>query len=483
MIIAFSRGAGVGPIAFGTSSCRPLDPLSFERACDILVRVRTVSQASRYGMDKGRSCMRIVHVSTYNNVGGAGRAAYRLHEGLRRRGVNSAFLAAWPDTEGPGVHVYAPSSGLLPSIRRFIVRRRLRSSMARYVGFRATDDVLFTDDRTEHGAGPLADMQTADLWHLHHIAGFIDCSSLCRAAESTPIVWTLHDMNPMTGGCHYDLGCGKFAERCGACPRLGSNTEHDLSREIWLRKKKSLRRLDPKAMHVVCPSRWLAQEARRSSLLGHFPISVIPYGLDINVFSPRDRQAARSLLGIPESAEAIAFVASSSQRRIKGFPLLDEALAGLKGEKNLLLLSVGEGEPELSSDIRHVHAGKVNNDLFLAAIYSAADVFVIPSLQDNLPCTVLESMACGVPVVGFAVGGIPEMIREGETGLLAPPEDIPALRACLVRLLGDAALRARMSRVCRQRAMTEYSLEAQADRYAALYREALSGNAVESRPD
>jgi len=276
------------------------------------------------------------------------------------------------------------------------------------------------------------------------------------------------------------VGCGKYTECCGACPRLGSHRERDLSRHIWRRKRAILRTIAPGRLHLVAPSRWLADEAKRSSLLHKFPVTVIPLALDTEIFCPRDRRGAREALGISSDALVVLFVASLIPQPLKGFALLAQALNGLGDLPNLLLLSVGRGQPPVEVQIPHLPLGYMANERLLPLVYSAADVFVIPSLYDNLPQTVLEAIACGTPVVGFAVGGIPDMVRPGVTGWVVPPQDVGALRAAIRALLEDPARRAEMAANCRRLAVQEYALEVQARRYVALYEEILAGVRHES---
>lgn len=419
--------------------------------------------------------MNVLHINTFDQSGGAARAARRLHMGLRRLGHHSSIFVSRRSSNDSTVTAFAPPMDLPSRLGRRMRRGRINRDFARYRASRPAGYEPFRDDRTQHGAGPLSQLPSCDVINVHWIAGFVDYPSFfSQVPKHTPIVWTLHDMNPFTGGCHYDDGCGGFTDRCGACPQLGSNDSDDLSRQIWQRKHRIFDQIDSSRLHIVTPSGWLAAEAERSTLLEHFPISVIPNGLDTHAFSPRDRYIARAALDLPQAADVVLFVAHSLSNRRKGFALLTQALTALADWPNLFLVSVGRGKPAIDSSIPCLHLGHLGNDRLLSLVYSAADLFVIASIQDNLPNTVLESLACGTPVVGFAVGGIPEVVRPGITGLLATPQDVAGVRAAIVELIEDPAERAKMSANCRRVAVEEYGLELQARRYVELYETTLT---------
>ena len=203
---------------------------------------------------------------------------------------------------------------------------------------------------------------------------------------------------------------------------------------------------------------------------------MIPNGVDLDDFAPRDRRTAREVFGLPQDAKVILFVAHGLGLRRKGFVYLAEALRGLNQISDLVVLCLGQGTPPDGLNVPCVNAGVVHSDRLLSFAYSAADLLVVPSLQDNLPNTVLEAMACGVPVVGFDVGGIPDMVRNGVTGILTPAGEVARLREALVELLQSRPRREAMAAACRRVVTEEYTLEIQARRYIELY-ERLSGAA------
>jgi glycosyltransferase involved in cell wall biosynthesis len=419
--------------------------------------------------------MKILHIGTCDLNGGAARASYRLHIGLRRLGHDSAMYVAYKSSNDPAVLEFRPPAGLNPRLRRGLRSLRIRRSMTPYQAAMARNSDLFSDDRSPYGSDVLGSLPDADVVNLHWFTNFIDYQAFFTAVPlHKPVVWTLHDMNPLTGGCHYDEGCGKYVASCGSCPQLGSHEDNDLSRQIWCRKHNLLNSSLEGRLTIATNSRWLAAEARRSSLLSRFPITTVHYGLDCEAFAPRNRAFSRSVLGIPADASVVLFAADWMNTPRKGFSLLCEALAGLESRSNLLLLSIGRGESSLPVSIPHLHLGYITNDQFLSVIYSAADIFVIPSLQEAFGQTALESIACGTPVVGFATGGIVDIVQDGVNGRLVAASDVNGLRAAIVDLLQDPERRSEMSARCRRIATEEFGLEDQARRYVELYESMLT---------
>ena len=411
----------------------------------------------------------MAHLSTSDSGGGAARAAYRLHTGLRRLGVESSMLVEQRWTDDPHVARFRPPTDLAGRLRRRLRAAAIDRDEARYPDRPPTVD-WFSDDRTPYGGRVVAQLPPCDVVNLHWVAGFVDYGGFFPAAArlGVPLVWRLADMNAFTGGCHYDDGSGKFTAQCGACHQLGSTDPDDLSRQIWRRKRQALSHLPDDGLQLVGTSRWIAGEARRSSLMSRFPVTVIPNGLDVKDFAPRDRKFARDFFDLPPDAKIVLFAADSTANVRKGFAYLAEALQGISDVPGLLLVSVGRGSPAIAG-VPHRHLGKIKDDRVLSLAYSAADVYAIASLQESFGQTVTESMACGTPVVGFASGGIVDMVRPGVTGELAPTRDVPALRAAVKQVLSDPGRRAALAENCRRVAVQEYSLEVQASAYRALY--------------
>ncbi len=401
---------------------------------------------------------------------------------MLRAGVDSALLAVVNESGGDRVFETAPSMHPL--------RRVARHGLRTLYGWRDRIQLkpnppcgVFTSDRSFRGSELVADLRQPDIIHMHWVAEMFDEARFLPAATRiAPVIWTMRDMRPITGGCHYDLGCGKFREGCGDCPQLAHPDPRDVSRQIWQRRSKTLAGIADSRLIFVSPSNWLAREFQESPLCNRFQVHVIPNGVDTEIFQPAPRAEKKSMLGLDPDALVILFNAASLDNQIKGGRLLQSALKQLEREidseqantkRKLQLLVVGAGEIKHETSIGTIALGHVSENDQLAAAYQAADLFVIPSLQDNCPNTVLESFACGLPVVGFDTSGIPDLVTPGETGLLATPFESSDLAKQIVTIIADDQLRKKMSLRCRESAVQNYSREVEAKRYLQLYQQIL----------
>jgi len=416
---------------------------------------------------RGNNGMTVVHLAS-NPFGGAGIAARRLHEGLMRLGVDSRMLTLRPPAGLPNVSEFDYSAAFSVRVERWFRLRWQAWRRRKIAGAPKPEFEQFSLDSSTAGRQLAEQLPPNAIIHLHWVSAFVDHLAFFPGVAGRRLVWTMHDMNPFTGGCHFDNGCGRFVGQCGECPQLGSTRAADLSREIWTRKKRGYDEFGPQALQLVAPSRWLAGEARKSSLLGDRPCVVIPNGLDTAVFAPMEKARAREMLGLPREAR-IVLGSSSTPNLRKGIGHFEEAIARMKPLDGLFILSVGPMRPKLPDGLSARHMGAVDNEELLAAAYSAADVFVISSIADNLPNTVLESMSCGTPVAGYNCGGVPDLVESGETGLLAQTGDAGALARAIETLLSDSALREHCSRLCRARILSDHTLEVQARRYLRIY--------------
>ena len=412
--------------------------------------------------------MKVTHVSNKDLKGGAGRAAHRLHKGLRKVGVESSMFVRSKESSNSTIIQFESDSSFVARLWHMARYTEMRSDFfPRYV-YWPRGGMPISDDRSRF-AGEVADqLPSADLLHFHWVAEFIDIPSFLERIDM-PIVWTLHDMNPFTGGCHYTSGCRRFEQSCGCCPQLDSKSENDPSFRSWKRKRAAYEKKSRRGrLHVVAPSEWLVREAEQSTLFGDVPIHCIPHGLDHTLFRPREAQHERRKIGIPEGQKVALFVAHSSTDPRKGFGLLCEALEGLQLDE-VTLVSIGGSAPKVPESLSHIHVGYAEDDQRLSVLYSMADVFIIPSLQEAFGQTAIEAMACGTPVVGFDTGGIPDMVRPGETGWLAETGNVRSLRQAIESALENEGERRRMGQRCREVVEEEYTLERQARQYKSLY--------------
>ncbi len=316
-------------------------------------------------------------------------------------------------------------------------------------------------------------LPAADIYHLHWAMDLLDFRVLPRLTAHAPVVWTFHDMNAFTGGCHYTRGCERFTRECGACPLLASRDPEDVTRDVLQRKIEALREVQETRLTVITPSRWMAAEARRSAAFGRFPIEVIPNGIDTRLFEPKNRLDLRRRYGFQPDDRIILFVAEKLCDPRKGTHKLEEAIAQIANLPSLKILTLGEGHRDRMQGPMYRHFGQLHDSEKICEVYNLADIFVIPTLQDNFPNTVLEAMACGTPVVGFATGGVADAVEDGVSGLLAPTGDEAGLAKNITLALTDGRLREAMSRAARERAVEWYRVERQAGACATLYRRLL----------
>lgn len=269
------------------------------------------------------------------------------------------------------------------------------------------------------------EVRDADILHLHWLNhAFLRPQELEQLKKlNKPIVWTFHDSNAFTGGCHVRYACDHFEKECGNCPVLKSSGPNDLSHRIWKDKALAYAGLN---VHIVAPSNWMADAVKRSKLMGSREVKVIPNTLDTEVFKPMDKAAAKKALGLnPDSLIILSGFMPSKNDLHKGTPYLLEALeeltkdATLKDRIELLIFGNRDEKSLPDFPVKATFLGTIHQDEKLAQAYSAADVFVSPSLEDNLPNTVMESLSCGTPVAAFTTGGIPDMVQHEQNGYLA----------------------------------------------------------------
>ena len=414
--------------------------------------------------------LRVVHLSTTDVSGGAALATHRLHQALPDCDIRSTMFVASKRGDGAGVVEFRPAFCGPRAMNQFLFRaaRHLQRQF-----LHAANGTFMTHDWTYFGGLVERQLPTADIIHLHWATDLLDFRALPRLAARAPLIWTFHDMNAYTGGCHYTQGCERFTAECGACPLLPSQNPDDITHQVIQRKVAALQQVPPSRLTIVSPSRWMATEARRSTVFGRFDIEVIPNGIDVQVFRPLDRVELRRQHGFAPHDRLILFVADNLSDRRKGMLELEQAFAQIAHLPNLKILTLGGNRSRMEGPMYH-HLGPLHDPEKICEAYNLADIFVIPTLQDNFPNTVLEALASGTPVVGFATGGVADAVENGVSGLLAPTGDVAGLARHIMRALTDDPLRAAMSLAARARAVNCYSLKRQAAACAALYRRMLS---------
>ncbi len=404
--------------------------------------------------------MKVLLLSTYDIFQGAARATYRLHQGLQQLGVESWLLVHKKFSDDPSV--LAPRSAqemVIAQMRARIDQSPLQFYPHRTAGYFSPQ---WLPDRLTQKIQAL----NPDVINVHWTqAGFMQLESLAKFQK--PIILTLHDLWAMTGGCHYTEGCDRYQTGCGQCPQLGSSTARDLSSWIWQRKAKAWQNLD---LTVVALSQWVADCVQKSPILQNYPLQIIPNGLDPAQYHPVDKVLAKQLLGLQPDLPVIAFGAlqASSDRR-KGFPLLEQILQQLRhsswGENVQLVIFGASQRPDSPTfPLPTRYLGHLSDDLSLRLVYSAADAFLAPSLEDNLPNTVLEAIACGTPCIAFHIGGMPDLIQHQVSGYLAEPFKIEDFVQGIIWVLGN-----RSSLTFSPQARERFTLESQAQAYRQLF--------------
>lgn len=411
--------------------------------------------------------MKVLMLNTLDETGGAARAAVRLQKGVQELGIESSLLVQFKSGKASDVICNGGA---------------LRKSARRLKTFLGTLPVRMYPNRPENNFSPalLPDkvppeisVINPDIIHLHWLgAGFLGVETIGEL--NRPLIWTLHDSWAFTGGCHVPFECEKYRQDCGACPVLGSSRERDLSRWTWKRKERAWRDLNPT---LAAPSRWLADCARSSSLFRDVRVEVIPNGLDTGIFQPGGKVDSRSLLGLPKDKKIILFGAvRGTSDPNKGFHLLTPALQAVGNNSSDTLALVfsafdSAGMPDLGMPV--VSLGQVQDDTMLAAIYSAADVFVAPSIQEAFCQTAAEALACGTPVVAFGATGLLDVVEHQSCGYLARPYDVEDLGRGIAWVLEDKARHAELSRRARVKVEADFALPKVAQRYTELYQEVL----------
>lgn len=420
--------------------------------------------------------IKVLSICTSDCSGGAARAAYRIHKSVRELGVDSRMFVKY---KGTGDGTVIPLSDFIPKNLFYRanewLRNKVRNRFQRYQWgkYPQKSEYYMSDLRSTDICGALQRIDY-DILHLHWVN--LRFLPLDKLPKGKPIVWTLHDSWPFCGVCHYFLDCNRYQKECGSCPMLGSDSNKDLSHQIWLQKKAIYRDLD---LHIVTPSRWLGECSKNSSLFGRFPVTVIPNCLDVNVFrslldneiSPRWRSFQYKRFEKPFVLYG-AMNATTDKR--KGFSNLLSALRIIENNGNsdqFELIVFGTDKPleGMSLSIPTHYVGYVYDEYELASLYNIASVMVVPSLTENLSCVIMESMSCGTPVVAFGIGGNGDMIDHRVNGYLAKEGDNDDLAKGILWSLNTPEL---SNNACKK-VLSYFNPARVAQQYSALYQSLL----------
>ena len=407
--------------------------------------------------------MKVIHLNYSDINGGAARAAYRIHKALRdsgivsRMSVNVASSGDWT--------VQGPSSKLSKAIGR--IRPKLAIPFRKLL--RTGNPIIHSPAMVPSRWPERINASDADVVHLHWVQGeMLSIADIGRIRK--PVVWTLHDMWAFCGAEHYTTDY-RWRDGYRANNRPDHESGFDLNRTTWQRKQKYWRN----PLQIVCPSQWLAECAKTSSLMRDWPVLVVPNPIDTDHWKPIDQRLARQLLGMPQDCLLLAFGAMGGGRDPrKGMDLLLTAFSQLRSEPNLKTLQLvvfgqlaPQSPPQIGFPINYT--GRLHDDLTLRALYSAADVMVVPSRQEAFGQTASEAHACGTPVVAFNTGGLPDIVDDRVTGVLAEPFVPASLAASISWVLEDLTRLHSLGAAARKRAERLWAPRRIASLYEKVY--------------
>ena len=419
--------------------------------------------------------MKILQISTYDIRGGAARASYRLHQGLREIGQDSRMLVRYKDSTDNSVFCVTPKNPKEKNEQEFLLDVVVQGQ---YINSHRTEisNTIFSLPYSGLDLSSLPMMQATDVINLHWVARYQSLPTLNKLFSlGKPVVWTLHDQCAFTGGCHYGAGCRKYRTDCMECPQLDDDP-FNLPAAILRDKLEFFKGAD---LTIVTPSRWMAERARESRLFKDLKIEAIPNSLETNLYTPSPKAAAKGKMGLESDVVTLLFGGEDGNEKRKGFRelvaaiqycLKDGDFQALVRKGKIRLTCFGRPNDEIETlGIPVDPLGYLDSDEKIRDAYAGADIFVLPSLEDNLPNTILEAMSCGTPVVAFDTGGIPEMVSNGVTGQVVPLGDSVKMGGALLSLIFNSDKREAMGKECRKKIEEKYVLDVQARAYLDLY--------------
>lgn len=408
--------------------------------------------------------MKILHINTHDR-GGAANAAIRLHKALLEQGIDSnmlflknmgatvdksSYFSTPQKTSSFKQHLKLKLGFSAPHSLENELKEQLNQLPTGYEGYSLPVTRFRLEDSPE--------VKEAGIIHLHWVSRFLDYSFFERLDK--PVVWTLHDMNPFLGGFHYQLDADAF-----------STSFKEMEQQLLAYKQSALARSE-QVITVVAPSSYLLSTSKNSYLFQRYSHDAIRYSLNLKVFKPYDQRAAREIWDLPQDKCVILFVSEDIQNKRKGFDLLLKATEQVESEQ-VIFCAIGKTQQELPKHVRHL--GSFRDEMLLALAYSAADAFVLPSREDNLPNTMLEALACGTPVIAFNRGGMADIIKTGNNGVLLSEVQAEVLAEAINDLL--AAKYSFDRQQIRAFAEHKFSPEKQAKEYLKVYETIINNDA------
>ncbi|WP_460193321.1 glycosyltransferase family 4 protein [Thermosynechococcus sp. FA-CM-4201] len=410
--------------------------------------------------------MKALHLSTSADIGGGSKAALRLCQSLREANCEAAMIVSSSNSKENYI-LFKRSIFLKCKYINYLSKLLIKLS-----SFRTENRILHSLNIFSCYSAAFFNSLLADLIHLHWIgAEFLSIEEISKLKE--PLIWTVHDMWPFCGAEHYTED-SRWKQGYYHYNRPSYERGFDLNRWTWERKRKHWQ----KPIHIVAPSRWLGECVQQSALMGNWPVSVIPNPIDVEQWQPHDKKKVRQELGLPTDIPIVLFGAMGGGKDPrKGFDLLKEALGYLKGKDQPLQLVVfGEAQPRKKQDLGFPakYTGHITDETYLCKFYSAADVMIVPSRQDNLPNTAIEAIACGTPVVAFNIGGLPDIVTHEKNGYLAQAFDSQDLARGIQWVLQDPQRHAQLCAQARADTVRKFAYPVVAKQYLAVYQEVLS---------
>lgn len=421
--------------------------------------------------------MKVLHLSTDDNSGGASRSAYRLHQALSEQSVESSMRVLRHDTANARV-----LSGRTPRTLQKKIVDRIKKQIWEFSirNWHTENPIMHTFGNTSAGLVTEINQSSSQLVNLHWITDLLSIQDIGEINK--PIVWTVHDMWVFCGGEHStpDTPEARFREGYLSSNRPLTESGPDLNRHAWEKKRAAWAN---QAITFVAPSRWMGTCIKESALFRNADIDVhvVPNPIDAEtVWRPIDKRQARARLGLNPDNHYLLVGSAGGMSSIKGEDMVGSIIQKLTSHtKNAVELIVfGTTSPALTQNLTgKVHLmGRVTNDVVMADLYSAADVMMIPSRQDNLPNTAIEAQACGVPVVGFNIGGVPDIVVHGRGGWVAPSFDLDDFAKGVDWLLENKERYLEVAAFSRNYAVNNFAAKVVADRYIQVYEKVLAGH-------